>query len=151
MSESKNNNIWENLWPQPGSVGSSANAGTVVDPEINWLISKIAVKYLNQELGILTVGLLEDLLNRRGSSLHNIGRNVADLSEPLYYFFGDRADNQVDVLLKHLFYVFGIPNEESYTRFDIGYAIGKLKRYAKENPAFVIRAFPPIASVGLER
>lgn len=128
-----------------------AKAGTVVDAEINWLISKIAVKYLNQELGILTVGLLEDLLNTRGSSLHDIGRNVVDLSEPLYYFFCDRADNQVDELLKHLFYVFGIPNEESYTRFDIGYAIEKLKRYARENHALVIRAFPPIISVGLER
>jgi hypothetical protein len=91
---------------------------------------------------------LEELLNKRGTSLHDIGRNAADLADPLYYFFRDRADFQVDYLLKHLFFVFGSPNEESYTRFDIGYAIRKLKRYARENPALVIRAFPPRVSDG---
>lgn len=136
---------------QDAKIGTNALIKSNFEAEFNRLLGTVAVEYLKHELGFRTTELVENLLNKRGTTLYDIGRDADGITDPLYSFFGDGADIVVDGLLQYLFYVFGSPDEESYTRFDIGYAIEKLKRYASENPALVIRAFPPIVSAGLER
>lgn len=112
--------------------GKIANYGSLVmGPEgkmgFEQQVSSSVTGFLTRTFGQAMTDGIETYMNKVGTSLYDICQDSETVSEQLKTLFGTATDFLVDSMLKEAFAAQGVENNESYTRFDLGNGIQKLK------------------------